>query len=49
MYSSIASKTNGIGIDECEWMAEVLLNDELLNAARMIIPHMRSIKKVEVA
>lgn len=49
MYSSIARKTNGIGIDECEWMAEVLLNDDLLNAARMIIPHMWSITKVEVA
>ncbi len=49
MYSSLARKTNGIGIDECEWMAEILLNDELLNAARMIIPHMWSIKNVEVA
>ncbi len=45
MYSSIARKTNGVGIDQCEWMAEVLLNDDLLNAARMIIPHMRPLKK----
>ncbi|HWQ62966.1 MAG TPA: HD domain-containing protein, partial [Methanospirillum sp.] len=49
MYSSLARKTNGIGIDQCEWMAKVLLNDELLNAARMIIPHMWSTKNGEAA
>lgn len=49
MYSSLPRKTNGIGIDECEWMAKVLLNDELLNAARMIIPHIWFTKNEEAA
>ncbi len=49
MYSSLPRKTNGIGIDECEWMAKVLLNDELLNASRMIIPHIWFSKNEEAA
>ncbi|WP_367343809.1 HD domain-containing protein [Methanomethylovorans sp.] len=49
MYSSLPRKTNDIGIDKCEWMAKVLLNDELLNAAKMIIPHIWSSKNEEAA
>ncbi|MDO9518536.1 MAG: hypothetical protein Q7J10_10900, partial [Methanosarcinaceae archaeon] len=40
MYSSIQRKTRDIGLDDCEWMADVLLNDEVLNASKMIIPHL---------
>lgn len=49
MYSSLTRKTNGIGIDECEWMAKVLLNNELLSSARMIIPHLWHTKNEEIA
>jgi hypothetical protein len=39
MYSSIARKSRDIGIDDCEWMADVLLNEALLKASKMVIPH----------
>ncbi|MGM0772007.1 MAG: Cas10/Cmr2 second palm domain-containing protein, partial [Halobacteriota archaeon] len=39
MYSSLQRKSSGIGLDQCEWMADVLRNPELLEASRMIIPH----------
>ncbi|MBC7086210.1 MAG: HD domain-containing protein [Methanomethylovorans sp.] len=48
MYSSLGRKTSDIGIDDCERMVKVLLDDELLNAARMVVPHIRSIKNEEV-
>jgi hypothetical protein len=40
MYSSIKRKTNITDLDHYELMAEVLLNDELLKASQMIIPHL---------
>ena len=40
MYSSIQRKTNITDLDYCELMAEVLLNNELLKASQMIIPHL---------
>ena len=40
MYSSIQRKTRDIGLDDCEWMSDVLLNDEVLKASKMIIPHL---------
>ena len=40
MYSSIHRKTGDVDLDDCEWMAEVLLNNELLKASQMIIPHL---------
>jgi len=40
MYSSIHRKTSDVDLDDCEWMAEVLLNNELLKASQMIIPHL---------
>lgn len=46
MYSSL--KRKAYDIDECEWMTKILLDDELLNAARMIVPHLRNVKKGEI-
>ena len=40
MYSSIQRKTNITDLDHYELMAEVLLNNELLKASQMIIPHL---------
>ena len=40
MYSSIKRKINVTDLDHYELMAEVLLNDELLKASQMIIPHL---------
>lgn len=40
MYSSIQRKINITDLDHYELMAEVLLNDELLKASQMIIPHL---------
>ena len=40
MYSSIQRKINITDLDYYELMAEVLLNDELLKASQMIIPHL---------
>ena len=40
MYSSIQRKTRDVGLDDCEWMADVLLNDDVLKASKMIIPHL---------
>ena len=40
MYSSIHRKTNVVDLDYYELMAEVLLNNEVLKASQMIIPHL---------
>jgi len=40
MYSSIKRKINITDLDHYELMAEVLLNNELLKASQMIIPHL---------
>jgi hypothetical protein len=40
MYSSVQRKSDSINIDDCEWMADTLCNDNLLSASRMIIPHL---------
>jgi hypothetical protein len=40
MYSSLQRKSSDIGLDECEWMASVLMDEEVLAASRMIIPHL---------
>lgn len=40
MYSSIKRKINITDLDHYKLMAEVLLNDELLKASQMIIPHL---------
>lgn len=40
MYSSIKRKINITDLDHYELMAKVLLNDELLKASQMIIPHL---------
>ena len=39
MYSSLHRKSD-IGLDECEWMAGVLTDDNVLSASKMIIPHL---------
>jgi len=41
MYSSLFRKKDRVGINECEWMSDILLNSEVLGAAKMIIPHLR--------
>lgn len=40
IYSSIKRKINITDLDDYKLMAEVLLNDELLKASQMIIPHL---------
>lgn len=39
MYSSLQRKSD-IGLDDCEWMASVLTDEEVLSASKMIIPHL---------
>ncbi len=41
MYSSLSRKKDRVGIEECEWMSDILLNPEVLKTAKMIIPHLR--------
>lgn len=41
MYASLSRKKDRVGLDECEWMTDILLNSEVLNAAKMLIPHLR--------
>ena len=41
MYSSLSRKKDRVGIEDCEWMSDILLNSEVLEAAKMIIPHLR--------
>jgi CRISPR/Cas system-associated protein Cas10 (large subunit of type III CRISPR-Cas system) len=41
MYSSLSRKKDRVEIEDCEWMADILLNAEVLDAAKMIIPHLR--------
>lgn len=41
MYSSLSRKKDRIRIEDCEWMSDILLNSEVLKAAKMIIPHLR--------
>jgi len=41
MYSSLSRKKDRGGINECEWMSDILLNSEVLGAAKIIIPHLR--------
>lgn len=47
MYASLPRKKARVGLDECEWITETLLNPEVLAAAKMLIPHLR--EKVEEA
>lgn len=41
MYSSLSRKKDRVSINECEWMSDILLNSDVLRAAKMIIPHLR--------
>jgi hypothetical protein len=41
MYSSLSRKKERVGIEECEWISDILLNPEVLKTAKMIIPHLR--------
>lgn len=41
MYSSLSRKKGRVEIEDCEWMSDILLNSEVLNSAKMIIPHLR--------
>ncbi len=40
IYSSISRKSSGLNLDNCEWMAGVLMDENALKASRMMIPHL---------
>lgn len=40
MYSSINRKERDIKLEDCEWMSYALLNEDILQASKMLIPHL---------